>query len=101
MNLSQNDLERLKDRIQKGEITAMEANIEQVRITRVRLVTSKIPADVRKALNSAVKRGYLAHMKKEGHKPEAYYHPTFDYLAKEERAEHEQRSIAVLRSVLV
>lgn len=90
MGLKQNDREHLIDMVQRGEMTADQANVKKVRMQRVLLVTSRIPADVRKALNAAVKRGELGRMKKDGHKPEAYYHPTFECLAKSERNEHER-----------
>ena len=96
MELKQNDLERLHDMVQKGELTADQANVQMVRMQRVMLVTARIPAEIRKALNQAVKRGELAHMKKDKHKPETYYHPTFDYLARSERNKHE---LSVLRAV--
>lgn len=92
MRLSQNDMEHLQDQVRQGLMTAEQANVEKVRMQRV-LLAGRIPADVRKALNAAVKRGELGHMKKDGNKPEAYYHPTFEYLAKGARAEHE-RSVA-------
>lgn len=95
-----NDIERLIDRCKMGEITADEANVEKVRILRVHLVSSPIFRDVRRALNAAVKRGYLAHMPKNGHKPEAYYHPEFEYLANEMRANHEASIIRSARGVL-
>ena len=85
MNLNQNDLERITDRCQRGVITPDQANVMLVRCRRVLLVTSKIPANVRRALNNAVKSGALGRMKKDGCKPEVYFHPRFDYLAKEAR----------------
>lgn len=87
MKLNQNDWENIKDRVQKGELTIEQSHVEQVRMQRVLLV-SRLPREVRSALNAAVKRGELGHMKKEGRKPETYFHPTFDHLAKAERAEH-------------
>lgn len=87
----QNDIEHLQDLMQRGELSADQANVELVKIKRFRLITNSIPASVRKALNQAVKNGELGHMKKEGHKPECYYHPTFDYLAKGARRNHEER----------
>ncbi|PIF37882.1 hypothetical protein CLV01_3339 [Delftia sp. 60] len=95
MKLSQNDFEHLKDKLNLGEMTAAEANVQKVRMQRVLLV-SRLTADVRRALNAAVKRGDLGHMKKDGHKPEAYFHPTFDYLARQERNAHER---SVLRAI--
>ena len=89
----QNDIEHLKDLIQKGELTADEANVQMVRYERFRMVVNSLPAAVRKALNAAVKRGELGHMKKDGHKPECYFHPTFEYLAVAERNRREREVI--------
>jgi hypothetical protein len=88
--LSQNHVEHLTDMVQRGVMTADQANVEKVRMARVLLVTTKLPAQVRKALNAAVKGGELGHIKKDGHKPEAYFHPTFDYLVNGERNQHER-----------
>jgi hypothetical protein len=99
MRLSQNDMERLSDQVHRGLMTAEQANVEKVRTQRVLLATGRIPSDVRKALNAAVKRGELGHMKKDGNKPEAYYHPTFEYLAKGARAEHERSVVRALLAV--
>lgn len=100
MKLQQNDRERLVDLVQRGEMTAAQANVQKVLWQRVLLVTSRVPADVRKALNEAVKRGDLGHMKKDGNKPEAYFHPTFEYLAKQERREHERMVLNALVKVM-
>lgn len=100
MELHQNDREHLLDMVQRGEMTADQANVAKVRAQRVLLVMSRIPQEVRAALNAAVKRGELARMKKEGHLPEAYYHPTFDYLARAERRAHERSVIDALSKVL-
>lgn len=100
MELKQNDREYLIDQVQRGLMTADQANVEKVRMQRVLLVTGRISADVRKALNAAVKRGELGHLKKDNQKPEAYYHPTFDYLAKAERRDHEQKTLKALSKVM-
>lgn len=100
MQLNQNDREYLMDSARNGDLTADQANVEMVKMQRVRLVTGRVPAQVRKALNAAVKCGELGHMKKDGHKPEAYYHPTFDYLAREERAKHERSVFDALAGVV-
>lgn len=99
MNLNQNDLEYIMDMMQQGKLTVDEANVEKVRMMRVQLVTAKIPAAVRRALNEAVKSGYLAHMPKKQNKPEAYYHPAFEYLAKQERRSHEISVLNALKSI--
>lgn len=85
----QNDIESLKDLMGRGQMTAAQANVELVRIQRFRLVTNTLPQDVRRALNQAVKAGALGHMKKDGHKPECYFHPTFEFLANSARRQHE------------
>ena len=91
----QNDLEHLIDMVQRGEMTTAQANVEQVRMQRFRLVTNKIPAEIRKQLNEAVKLGTLGRMKKDGLKPEAYFHPSFERLANNARKEHEQNILSV------
>lgn len=100
MKLTQNHVEHLSDRLQRGIITADEANVEKVRIARVQVVTGKLPAQVRKALNGAVKRGYLGHWKRDGNKPEVYFHPTFDYLAREARNRHERKTLMAMSGVI-
>ncbi|MCL2563117.1 MAG: hypothetical protein FWE08_03680 [Oscillospiraceae bacterium] len=72
--ISQNDMEYLQDMVDRGEMTAAQANVEKIRMARV-LVVKKLPADVLSALNAAVKIGELCHKKKDGQKPEVYYHP--------------------------
>ena len=89
----QNDFEHLQDLICRGEISADEANVQMVRNERFRLITGKCPQGVRKALNSAVKSGVLGHKKKDGHKPECYYHPTFEFMANAARRKHEESVI--------
>ena len=99
MKLKQIDFERIREQVRNGELTPEQANVEMVRVQRVKLVTARMPAEVRKALNDAVKRGELKHIKKDGHKPEAYYHPTFEYLVPGERNDHEQRCLRALAGV--
>jgi len=100
MMIKQNDLEMIKDKVDLGQLTTEQANVELVQIARVRLITGKIPLQVRNALNLAVKKGELGHLKKEGHKPEAYFHPKFDYLARSQRAKHEREVLNCKFNVL-
>lgn len=97
--LNQNDLEHLKDMIDLGKITAVQANVEMVRMARVKVVCNSIPSQIRKALNEAVKAGELCHKKKDGRKPEVYYHPNFEHLANDERNKAERKTIEALLSV--
>jgi hypothetical protein len=96
--LSQNDLEHLRDLVQRREITADEANVLKVRMARFSVVT-KLDANVRTVLNAAVKAGELGHKKKDGHKPELYYHPNFEHLANEERNLAEKRALEAIAGV--
>lgn len=100
MSFKQNDREYLQDMVQREVMSADQANVEKVKMARVQLVVRSLPAQVRKALNDAVKRGELARMKKDGRKPEAYYHPTFEHLAKQERNEYERNTLKALASVI-
>lgn len=100
MAINQNDLEYLKDMIQRGEMTPDKANVEMVRMARVRVIQARVPSDVRKALNAAVKSGELCHKKKDHHKPEVYYHPNFEHLANAERSKIEKESLEALAGVL-
>ena len=69
-----NALDYVKDQMQRGLMTADEANVRVVQMCGLRVVLNKLPAQVRKALNAAVKVGELGHIKKDGLKPEIYHH---------------------------
>jgi len=96
----QNDIESLKDLMQRGGLTADQANVQMVRNERFRIVLNGLPAQVRRALNQAVKRGELGRIPKDGHKPECYYHPTFRYLAVAARNNREREVIGAGLAVL-
>lgn len=96
--MEQNNLEQILDMVRLGQMTIEEANIEMVRSERVRIV-SKMPKETRAQLNNAVKNGLLAHKKKEGHKPEVYYHPDFEYLANVKRSEIAKSKLNALLQV--
>lgn len=99
MKLSQNDMERIQDKLQQGLITIDEANVEMVKCERVRLISNKLPLSVRKALNKAVKDGVLGHMKKENYKPECYYFLPFKHLANQERTKAHNDFIESLNKI--
>ena len=101
MKINPNDLERLQDNVDIGILSADEANVEKVRMQRVFLVTKPVPATVRRALNAAVKRGELKHIKKTSNKPEAYYHPAFEYLVPGERNRHSEMVENAIKNVCV
>lgn len=98
--ISQNDMEYLMDMVERGEMSADEANVEKVLTQRV-LVAKSLPRSVRAALNAAVKDGKLGHKTKEGRRPEVYYHPKFEYLANAERKRVERETIAAFLGAIV
>jgi hypothetical protein len=97
--LNQNDFEYIKDLMARGNMTADQANVEMVKMARVRVIIGSMPASVRKALNIAVKTGELNHKVKSGKKPEVYYHPNFEHLANGERSRIERETLNALLSV--
>lgn len=97
--LNQNDLEYIQDLMARGGLTADQANVEMVRMARVRVINGSMPASVRNALNYAVKSGELAHKRKTGKKPEVYYHPNFEHLANGERSRIERETLEAILSV--
>lgn len=95
----QNALEIATNKMQLGEITADQANVLIVQIMGVRLITTRLTADVRKALNAAVKSGELGHIKKEGKMPEAYHHKNGRARALEARNEYARNINTALAKV--
>lgn len=96
--MNQNNFEAIMNLVNLGKMSIEEANIEMVRSERVRVI-SKLPQDTRKQLNNAVKNGLLAHKKKEGHKPEVYYHPDFEHIANIKRNEIAERALKSILSI--
>ena len=94
IKLPQFDLQQFLDVSQKEEWSTSEANVQMVLWNRFRLIKNRVPKDIRDSLNKAVKEGRLGHLKKDGHKPECYFHPDFDYLARSARKKHEQSIIS-------
>jgi hypothetical protein len=50
-------------------------NVANIRNGASRIVRGKIPMSVRSELRQAVKLGLLGHLKKDGLKPEIFFHP--------------------------
>jgi hypothetical protein len=95
-----NTLDYVKDQMGKGLMTVEQANVYVARAGRVVLVTTRLPAAIRAAYGNAVKSGTLCHVKKDGNKPEAYYHPDFKYLVAGERNKHADATAAALRAIM-
>lgn len=50
-------------------------NVQNILVQATRVIRGRIPAQVRKELAAAVKAGALGHLKKDGLKPEIFFHP--------------------------
>lgn len=97
--LNENDLENILDLVDLGKMTIEEANIELVKSARFK-IANKLPKQIRKFLNGAVKRGELGHLKKDGLKPEMYYYVGFEHLANAERLRIEREAQRNINKIL-
>ena len=86
-----------RDMVEKGETTT--PNVEIVRMMGVRILRCKIPQQVRKELTAGVKAGRIGHLKKEGLRPEAYFHPNSRWKALELQDKAARESVEALRAV--
>jgi len=98
MTSYQNALDYAKDQIQQGKISHLQANVLIVQMMGVRVIEGKIPREVRKTLNEAVKNGELGHLKKDGLKPEIYHHKNARTNALDERQRIALASAEIIKS---
>ena len=101
MTTRQNALDIADEKMRTGKMTAAQANVLLVQMAGVKIVQSKLPMDLRKAFNDAVKNGELGHVKKEGMRPEAYHHKNARPRALEMRDEIFRNSISNLSKAFV
>jgi hypothetical protein len=87
-----------KEEINMGRMTVSQANVYMVQLEGVRIV-GKMPAQVRKDLNQAVKNGELGHIKRKGLRPEAYHHKNARANALEAIDREFNRAVSALRGV--
>lgn len=97
--MTTSESEHLLERARRGELTAAEYNVEKVRLQRVHIVIGRLSAEVRGQLRAAVNGGALRHVPRSGLLPEAYYHPSFEYLVAAARNAHAQRAAVALSRV--
>ncbi|MEO6901568.1 MAG: hypothetical protein ABI241_00610 [Bacteroidia bacterium] len=81
----QNAQEWAKDQLQQGKLTVAEANVKIVQIAGIKVITCRLPRELRKAYNDAVKAGTLGKVAKKGLKPEIYHHINARWRALEEQ----------------
>jgi len=51
-------------------------NVANILAQGSRIIRGRVPAEVRKQLRDAVKAGVLGHLKKDGLRPEIFFHPS-------------------------
>jgi len=100
MTSYQNALDHAKDQMQQGKLTAAQANVYIVKMMGVRVINGKIPTDVRRQLNEAVKSGEIGHIKKSGLKPEVYHHKNARCKALEAQRRHELASLEAIKGIV-
>jgi hypothetical protein len=76
-------------------------NTEQIRKHATRVVRGRIPASVRKELMNSVKLGLLGHLKRDGLKPEIFFHPDHANGAKERQNHEAAYSVKCIATVMV
>lgn len=75
-------------------------NVERILCGATRVVKGRIPAQVRAELRAAVKAGALGHLKKDGLKPEIFYHPDHKHGAIELQKREAAYSVGCIAKVL-
>lgn len=75
-------------------------NVEQILVQATKIVRGSIPAQVRAELRAAVAAGALGHLKKDGLKPEVFFHPDHRHGAIELQRREAEYAIANIASVV-
>lgn len=75
-------------------------NTEQIRKHATRVVRGRIPASVRKELMNSVKIGLLGRLKRDGLKPEIFFHPDHKNGALERQRSEAAHCAKLIGSVL-
>lgn len=75
-------------------------NVENILVAATRIIRGRVPAQVRKELNAAVKAGVLGHLKRDGLKPEIYFHPDHLHGAIERQKREAAYSVQCIATVM-
>lgn len=75
-------------------------NVQNILLQGSRVVYARIPAQVRKELMTAVKAGALGHLKKDGLKPEIFFHPDHKHGAVERQKNEAAYAISCVAKVM-
>jgi len=94
----ENALTVAQDKMDQGLMSLNQANVYIIQLMGVRII-HKLDRVTRNALNVAVKAGELGHLKKDGLKPEAYFHKNSKWRAIEVRNELASDAINNIKNV--
>lgn len=75
-------------------------NVAQILAQATRVVRGRVPAQVRAELRAAVKAGALGHLKRDGLKPEIFFHPDHKNGAIERQKREAAHSVRCIASVV-
>lgn len=75
-------------------------NVTNILVAATRVIRSRVPAQVRKELNAAVKAGVLGHLKRDGLKPEIYFHPDHLHGARGRQEREAAYSVSCIAKVM-
>ena len=76
-------------------------NAMRIRVGGSKVINGPMPAQVRKELMAAVKSGHLGRLKKDGLKPEIFFHPDHKTHASERQKNEALYSMSCIASVMV
>ena len=75
-------------------------NVQDILTGATRVIRGRVPAQVRAELRAAVKAGVLGRLKKDGLKPEVYYHPDHKHGAIELQRREAEYAVGCIASVM-
>lgn len=75
-------------------------NVQQILCRGYRVIQGRVPLQVRKQLMAAVKAGALGRLKKDGLKPEIFFHPDHKHGAIERQAREAAYAVQCIAKVV-
>lgn len=75
-------------------------NVSNILVHATRVIRGPIPRAVRKELMTAVRDGVLGRLKKDGIRPEVFYHPDHKHGAKEIQDREAKYAIECIKKVI-
>ena len=75
-------------------------NVEQIRAQATRVIRGRMPAQVRRELMAAVKAGVLGRLKKDGLRPEIFYHPDHKHGAIDRQKREAAYAVSCIAGVI-